>query len=241
MSLPVPRELIDKAVMRFESEARRKTRESPPSPPRVITLSRQLGAGGRRIAETLRERLGWPLWDKEILEVVASQSHLHYQARMFEALDESTQGAIENAAYAMLGGVSKDVYLYLLPRAILTVAQNDAVILGRGAHLLLPEALKVRVEASLETRVKNLVRFEGLTEKAARERIATSDQEREGFLRELAARLSRKGTQQEKWGEYDLTINTDRFSVQEAATIILSAAKQRFGVEVDQPRVAASG
>jgi len=190
MDLPVvPQELIDKAIRRFEMEVHRRTQEATPSPPRVITISRQLGSGGKRVAQFLSERLGWPVWDRQILEVIASQSNLHYQARMFEALDESTRGAIEDAMYALLGGVSKDVYLHLLPRAILIAAQNDAIILGRGAHLVLPNALKARIEASRDTRVRNLVRFEGVSEREARDRIAVSDREREGFVRELQGRL----------------------------------------------------
>jgi len=231
MDLPVvPQELIDKAIRRFEMEVHRRTQEATPSPPRVITISRQLGSGGKRVAQFLSERLGWPVWDRQILEVIASQSNLHYQARMFEALDESTRGAIEDAMYALLGGVSKDVYLHLLPRAILIAAQNDAIILGRGAHLVLPNALKARIEASRDTRVRNLVRFEGVSEREARDRIAVSDREREGFVRELQGRL-RPGARRGRGDpEYDITLNTDRFAPEEAADIIYQAAVIRFAM-----------
>ena len=37
----------------------------------------------------------------------------------------------------------KQTYLYLLQRAIYIISRNDSIILGRGAHLLLKDALKV--------------------------------------------------------------------------------------------------
>ncbi len=230
--LRVPHKLLDRAVNTFEAEARRKLHEAPDRPPRVITISRQLGCGGRKIAECLSRELNVPIWDKEILDVLADHSNLHYQARMFEALDETSLGIIDSMTYAMLGGVSKDVYLYLLPRAILTVAQNDAIILGRGAHLLLPDALKVRVEASLDRRVENMVRFEGETEATARRRIEASDRTREAFLKELSSRLAQRADAQNgKRVQYDLVISTDRFCVQEAAEIVMRAASLRFALE----------
>ncbi len=228
MSVQVPPRLVEKAARRFELESRRRTQAVPPPSPRVITISRQLGSGGRRIAEILGGWLHWPVWDKAILDVIASQSHLRYQARMFEFLDERAQSSIDALAYSLLGDVNKHIYLHLLPRAVLLIAQNDAILLGRGAHLLLPEAFKVRVVASFETRVRNLIRFEGSNEEAARKRIRVSDQEREAFLQELAGRLGRRRSEEDRDSEYDLTVNTDRFDVHEAASMILGAARLVF-------------
>ena len=231
MSIQVPIQLVDKSVAAFEREARQRMKAPAPRHPRVITISRQLGSGGRRIAEALRDSLNLTIWDKEILDVIADQSYFHYQARMFELLDERAQSEIDAFADSLMGNVNKHVYLHLLPRAVLIIAQNDAIILGRGAHLLLPKALKVRIVAPLDVRVRNLVKFDGLTEEVARKKISTSDREREAFIKELAGRLGQRGSDREP--EYDLVVNTGAFGVQDAASLVLAAARQRLGFGTD--------
>ena len=234
MSVQVPRQLVEKAVG-LERQGRRGRPASPRRSARVITISRQLGSGGRRIAESLSKTLGWPLWDREILDVLASQSHTGCQASMFEALDEKTQGDIESIIYSLLQGVDKHVYLYLLPKAIVTIAQSDAIILGRGAHLLLPDSVKIRVVASHQTRVANLVKFEGLDEKTANEQIKISDHHRHHFVRELSRMIGCSESGQERCVEYDIVINTDRLSVQQASDVILTAVARIFDVEAVRP------
>lgn len=181
------------------------------------------------MAEILARSLNWPIWDREILDVMASRSSLQYQARMFNSLDETTRSGIESALDSIMGGVHKDVYFYHLPRAILTIAQNDGIILGRGAHLLLPDALKVMLTASTETRVKRLVALEGLSEKDALRRIKASDQQRAAFLKELADRLSYGAAGRRVHAEYDLSIDTDTFTLEQTASLILYAAELKWG------------
>jgi cytidylate kinase len=54
------------------------------------------------------------------------------------------------------------------------------VILGRGAHLILGqgEALRILVVAPLETRVRAVMEREGLSERAARQRIVAVESDR---------------------------------------------------------------
>jgi hypothetical protein len=165
---------IGHAISQFRRLAEVRRQAAAPRPSHVITVSRLLRSGGRRVAEAVAGSLGWPCYDSEILEALAQQSNAHHQAQMFEGLDEKTHGAIEEMLSSLLGHADQSAYFYLLPRAILTLAQTDCVILGRGAHLLLPGALKARIEASVETRVRNAMRFEGMTEGQAGDQIAAA-------------------------------------------------------------------
>ena len=228
MSDRIRSQLIEKAARRFERDpsARRQQEEGPP---RVITLSRQLGSGESSIVEILTERLQWPVWDRKILDVMASQSQLRYQARMFEVLDEKTQSKIDAVADSMLGNVDEHTYQYLLTKAILIIGQHDGIILGRGANMLLPHALKISIVAPFDSRVRNVMRDEGLSEAAARKRVAGADKEREAFLQDLAHRLGRKRSPAERETEYDLVINTQTFGVDNAAHMMLRALEHRFG------------
>jgi cytidylate kinase len=229
MSDRVRSRLIEKAARRFEHGLQARRQQPSILPPRVITLSRQLGSGERSIIGILTERLRWPVWDREILDVMASQSQVGYQARMFEALDEKTQSRIVDMADSILGSVDEHVHLYLLTKAILIIGQQDGVVLGRGANLLLPHALKIYIVAPVESRVKRVMQREELGEAAARKRVADDDRFRETFLQDMARRLGRRRSPIERETEYDLVINTDAFGVDRAASLILQAVDQRFG------------
>ena len=233
MHISAPTDLVEKAVKNFQNEVRRKKDRAPQSPRRVITISRQLGSGGMSIAALLKKWLGWPLWDKEILDVLAHQSHLGYQKKMFETIDEKVQDEIESMVAFMFGHRDKNAYLYLLPKAIFLIAQNDAIIVGRGAHLFLPESLKVRIKASFATRVENVARSEGITQKEAQGKIKAVDQEREAFIKEVCRRLGKPYAESKNQQHYDLEINTDILGIAGAAVLILIAAAHKFGLKID--------
>lgn len=222
--------LIEKSARRFEHDLLTRRHQPLSPPPRVITLSKQRGSGEGAILGILTEKLGWPLWDREILDVMASQSKLRYQARMFEALDEKTQSRIIDMADSLLGSVDEHVYLHLLTKAILTIGEHDAIILGRGANLLLPHALKICIVAPFASRVKRVMEHEGGSEVAARKIVADADRHRETFLQDMAHRLGRGRSPAEREAEYDLVINTDAFGVETSASMILIAVDQKFGV-----------
>ena len=71
----------------------------------------------------------------------------------------------------------------------------------------------------METRIKNLVTYDGMDRKAAEERIKDADRQSDGFMKELASRINVKYYKD----EFDLGICTDRIGIDEAASIILHA------------------
>ncbi len=213
----IPEKLIEKAISRYAAEIRKTKQKVSEPPKKIITISRQLGTGGRKIAETLGKKLACTVWGREILDVLASQSDWNYQSRMFEALDEKTQNAIEGVIGDFFGRVDKHAYFYLLPRAVYVIAQSNAIILGRGSYLLLPNSFRVHIKASFETRVKNMTTYEGHTEKEARALLKKIDKTRDSFIKDLANRLHIK----DYHNAFDLEINTDRIDVKNAAATIL--------------------
>lgn len=219
MDIDIPRRLINKAVAEYETEVKKKRAIIASGPKKIITISRQLGSGGRKIAESVGEKLGCRVWGREILDVLASQSGGDYSARMFEALDEKTQNAVDSLVSDFFGQVAKHTYLHLLPKAVFVIAQSDAVIVGRGAHLLLPNSFRVRIKASVDTRVANMMRFENLDKKTAVERIKENDKQRDAFMKDLAKKLGIK----DYHDEFDLGISSERFSIEDATAVIIHA------------------
>lgn len=211
------RKFIDTAVGRYEMAVKQLPKYAAKEPKKLITISRRMGAGGREIANKVGDALGCTVWDREIVNVLASQSGGDYQARMFESLDEKTQGVIDELVSDFFGQVTQHTYHYLLPRAIFTIAQSDAVFLGRGANLLLPQAFHVRITGSMGNRIHRIMDREKLSREAAEEKIRESDHQRETFLKEFAHSINIKKYRNKD----DLLINTDRITSDEAASIIL--------------------
>jgi cytidylate kinase len=219
MAVSIPEKHIAKAIARFESRSKKPVRSEDSRRANVITLSRDYGTEGHAIGEMVAKKLGFSLWDREILDVLAGQSGWELQAKMFEALDEKAQGAIHAVVADFFGGLERDNYFHLLPKALYTIAHEDAVIVGRGAHLILPGVFRVKLEASLATRVRVVAELEGIAEKSARQKINQIDKDRAGFIKQLSKIISVKPEQL----DYDLWINTDQISSNNAAQTILDA------------------
>jgi hypothetical protein len=220
MAVSIPEKHIAKAIARFEARSKKQSEPCDTgSAAKIITLSRDYGTDGCAIGERVAKKLGCTLWDREILDVLAGESGWKLQARMFEALDEKAQGAIDAVVADFFGSLERDNYFHLLPKAICTIAHGDAVIIGRGAHLILPYAFRVRIEASPATRVKAVCAREGIAEKSARQKIQRIDKERAGFIRQLSKIIPVKP----EYLTYDLRINTDTISSNHAADIIIHA------------------
>jgi len=100
--------------------------------------------------------------------------------------------------------------------------QGDIVIGAHGASFALagrPDVLRVHIAASSETRARRLVESAELTSKAAEKLIRESDQSRADYLRRFF------GIESELPIHYDLVVNTDTMSYEEAAELIALAAR----------------
>lgn len=197
--------------------------EIPADKPRIITISRQLGSGGRVIAQMLAEKTSWSLWDRELVDAIAE--HAVLKRRIVEEFDERTISDIEALTRSVLGEPEVGGFMYgrELARAVLSIAKRgNAIIIGRGANFIVPRAMNVRVEATEEIRAKFVMQDESLTHDEATRKIQHVDRERKDFAR----RLFGKDVQDPKW--YDLIIEMDCFTAAAAAEIIFTAAKTMF-------------
>jgi cytidylate kinase len=174
--------LVDHQARRWQLfRADRREEAAPP----VVTVSRQHGAGGGEVAKRVAEDLGLDLFDREIIQQIAESTHL--SERVVSSLDEKDRELLTDwlSAISSRTYLSPVEYRYHLSRVVGALAHHGgAVILGRGAHLILGqgEALRVLVVAPLETRVRAVMDREGLSERDARRRIVSVEAERKAFL-----------------------------------------------------------
>jgi cytidylate kinase len=197
--------------------------EAAPDVAEFVTISRAIGSGGSQVAELLGERLGWPVFDREILQAMAGDDQV--RTRLYEHMDERDHNWLDATVRWLIGGeLRKDDYFYRLTETVLTLARKGpGVFLGRGGDLILPRdrGLRVRVTASPEQRAEALAKRTDSTPALARAEVERIDQERAEFRRH------RFGKDANDLTRHDLAINLDRFTVEQAVGLIVAAMSAR--------------
>jgi len=193
-----------------------------------ILISRECGSGSSGLARRLGERLGWNVFDSNIVDEIAGTAHVH--KRLLEGFDEHIYSVWDQALRDILvDGLSQDEYVRHLGHTIMALGhQGNVVLVGRGSQFFLPEAacLRVRLVAPVEFRAKAVAQREGLSFDRARAKIKEIDARREAFCRKLFHKDVFSPLNQ------DLMINAGSVGVESAADVVLTAARGKLGVEL---------
>ncbi len=176
-----------------------------------ITLTRKMGTDGSEIAKRVADQLHCRFYDTEAIESTAQEMGFLNDVK---AVDEKMPSLFER-----LFSHRSEIYLDRLNSVIYELAsRGDAVFLGRGTHVLLRTcALHVRVIASLEKRIENLVE-RGLQKEEAVRRIHKSDHERAAFIKFAF------GVDWEDPQLYDLVLNMDNLTLALAVDTVVHMA-----------------
>ncbi len=216
-------ELINRNL---EGSALHKTYSNKNSHPPVITISRERGSGGRPIAYLVAKKLNspWRVYHKDIVEEISQETTL--DPELVEQLDEHQSSAIKELLNTIFGKKFLSInsyYKHLLHILASIGTRGYAVVIGRGANFLFPDALKVRIVSGMEDRIQAMIKYEHISSREAKNQIAASDLERNKFSQELFQHDCRKSH------HYDLVIRTGKnIDVEEAAEIIVALAKKKF-------------
>lgn len=221
-------QLVDEQVKRWLAEqAKRKAqpRVTPEPPKPLVTISREAGANGTSLGRAVARKLGFELWDQELVQRVAAEKGA--PEALFAAVDEHARSRIQDLlAGILMGDVGTETeYLASLGRVIHSIAEHgSAVIVGRGAHYVLApaEALRVRVVAPLEDRVRVIAGTRGLGDREARAEVERIDHERLAFNRHHYGRNAADPV------AYDIVVNTGSFPLDAAADVVVGAYRAKF-------------
>ena len=199
----------------------------------VITVAMTTGAQAPQVARLVAQQLGYQYVNDEIIDRAAAHAGVSrgeveeverspsLLGRIMTALASGGVGAY-GASVAPDALDASPSYRRLIQEVIReTAAQGRVVILAHGASILLagaPGLLRVLVTASPATRARRLAAERGRDERWAAREIERADGERRSFFKrfhDLGEELST---------DYDLVINTDVLSPEEAARVIAGAA-----------------
>lgn len=193
-----------------------------------LLVSRECGGGGSALAQKAGERLGWNVFDHKIVDEIAQSTHV--EQRLVKSVDEHIHSYWEQAWRGiLLDDLAEERYFRHLKQIIITLGhQGNVVIVGRGAQFFLPPqgALRVRLVAPLEERVKRVAELTKLPPEQARLKIEQTDKERAFFCSKIFKIDGALPIY------YDLIINTGQIDLEGATDLVLMALEKKLGVHL---------
>ncbi len=185
---------------------------------RVLTVSRELGAGETQFAAVLAERLSMQLYDRELLEQEAIR--LGVPETEIEKIDERAAGIFQR----FRPGSIYQRYIEALEQIMKQLAERgDVILVGRGGNCFLrdnPRALHVRLIAPMPIRLRRVMEYRWVREGVAKRLVAESDAQRRSFYE------SYFGVDWANPLEYHLTVNSGRLGP--TAVDLVSFAAERY-------------
>lgn len=193
----------------------------------VITISRLCGAGGTSIGKILSEKLGIPVYGRELLRMASDMSGINEE--LFERADERIRNGL-------LFKISREVYDGRSPspapdftadhdlfdyqaKVLRKLAESESyIVIGRCADYVLrdfPNVVRVFVTSDEANCVEHLMKRSGLARKEAWAEIQRLDNERASYYRYYT---------DQTWSSaenYDLCVNTASVSYEDCADIII--------------------
>ena len=202
----------------------------------VVCVSHTTGSGGEEVGRQVAQRLGYLYVDEEIVARAAAQGGLEprdiadeerrstFARRVLTVLAEGGGDAWTfgtSAAAAMESIRPADIRALIRETVVQTAARGKVVIVAHAASYAIepdPAKLRVLVTASPGTRAERVSAQDSLGESQARRTVEESDAGRREYLKRFY------GVDREAPIDYDLVINTDVLSTEQAAVIVSQVA-----------------
>jgi hypothetical protein len=205
---------------------------------RVVAISPTDGSAGEALGPIVAHKLGFRLINEQVVARVAWEAGVKPEvvadverrkslvARVLGGL-----GDVAPAATARLSGFPivddpaprRDALRGLIRSVLWESAEaGDAVIVAHAASLALAtraDVLRVLITASAETRARRLAEAQEIGAAEAEKLVARGDANRADYLKRFY------GVSTELPTHYDIVLNTDRVAPEDAAALILTAAR----------------
>ncbi len=214
---------ISNRLSAWEEIQQHLTREPAPRVRPTITLSRAFGCEGFVLADALEKQLEaasgepWNVYDRTLLEAVAKE----------EGIDLGTLERLGETARSIekLGITPPEYYAHaeafraVARRLVQFATVGNAIIIGRGGAVLchaLTNCFHVRLDASLEWRVKSIEKRLEMSHPEALHLVGAHAEAREIFMREQLQ------VDPHDRSYFDMTFNNGRHDVAAIAASIVS-------------------
>jgi cytidylate kinase len=202
------------------------------TPGPVITISRQVGCNGLKLAKILAGQLNslqpvkeWKVLSKEILVASANKLNMDLEEvrKTMKQSEKYTFSEILKAFNDKNFKSEQKITKTIIDTILKFATEGYCVIVGRDGHMItrdIEKSLHIRLLAPMDYRVKNIMENNQLSRLKAIEFINRVEQEREAFRKSI-----RPSFMQEEL--FDITINLEAFSDDEVLQIIRCAIEKK--------------
>jgi cytidylate kinase len=200
----------------------------------VVSIGRQLGSGGKDIAEKLGKILHIPVYDKRLLTEAAAESGL--DTTVFEKADEKESNSFIGNFMALRSSMSeyfsgedscmnRDRIFQIQSEVMRDIASREScIIVGRCSEYVLrehPNLISIFITADIDDRITRTMQKDNLDKEKATEYIAKGDKKRKSYHDYYATT---------QWGDtksYDLCLNSSRLGIEGTVEFIHEYIKRR--------------
>lgn len=193
---------------------------------KIVTISREYGAGGHSIGRRVAEELGIPFYDKDIMTETAKASGYDLDVIRAEDEDVSTASAILKTICSSVHFNDPQEAIYEIQKAVIQkfALEGPCVILGRCADMALKEAgiesLNVFIHADDVHRAVRVTELTGETDpNELKKMILKKDKSRHNYYTHYAAK---------HWGDsrnYSLCLDSGMLGYDLCVKMIVDAAR----------------
>lgn len=191
----------------------------------IISIGREYGSGGHAIAEDLSKRFDIPLYDSNLLEIIAGEKNVDKDS--LKAYDEVPRvklfsRKVKGQSSSLEENVANMQFDFLRAKA---EAGESFVVVGRCSESVLKDyknMVSIFILGNKDAKIARIMKLFNLTEEDAIDKI-----ERENFRRKMYHNYYCKG----KWGDsrnYDFSINDSILGLEATADIIEDYVRKRI-------------
>ncbi len=201
----------------------------------VVTISRQFGAGGLTLGQMIAARTAFPLFDTEILQMVAEKARV--STDWVHSIEKEAGGRFQKLVSGLVsrslvdrilddqrGYIDEEIYVDLLRIIIRKIAEgDDAIIIGRGSQYILrdvPGVLSILLVADIGDRIRFISEKYKLSERQAKTVVVNEDKRRVNLYKKFGKEDF------DHAGLYQLVINASRLNLENACDVVCRLVRQ---------------
>ena len=201
----------------------------------IINVGRQIGSGGRVIAQKLAEEFGCKFYDREILNLAAKESG--FSEKFFEQNDEQ-KGFLKSLFHLHAPHIGdnnfynsrfsqESLFLFQCEAIQKAASEGSCVFVGRCADYVLRDmenVVNIFITASMDFRVELVSKVKNLDAEHARKLIEHVESRRAQYYNYYTGK---------KWGaaeSYDFCIDASILGLEATEKLIADYIRQRFGI-----------
>jgi cytidylate kinase len=201
----------------------------------VITISKEFGTEGEKVASLVAKKLGYEYIGKNLVADIAKELniseseaatfHKASQSRILRFVDRYTCSVVQKVVDREHGCLDDKSYYEVTKKLVEDVYEaGNVIILGWGSQCLLkgkPDTLHVRLIKDKDLKTKELMAAENLSHKAATVFIDREEGDLKAYVKQYF---------NEDWNAahlYDLIIDMGKTSVEKAADVICDNVKHK--------------